>query len=958
MERYLNNQLISLTYKGYKIKQIVNNDVIVSIEREKYEIPYLSYKYWNPKPYDTEEVIIPLYITDFYQVEYLNNDDSLRFKLRVEIDGEITWYNNLKAGDYDLNLGKFEAGEHWFTLEVIDQWGESSGRISNDLWVRNKEEYEIKDNEIYNITNEDLISYNITVNLDSTATAEQMQNNRLGLTQLLSDKRNEGYRKVILPNAIYRVNRALRIGKIADGTSCIVIPSGLTVDMNESTFKLHPYNDSEYGSIAGVENLIVSFYNCIDSHLINGTIEGDFAERKANGWLSSNNGEHNNTIYMYGGRYNSIENLIIKQTTGYNVCTGQAGNEKGWNNVAFGTVIDGIRIVDGIEVECEGYSTTTLSDLSNNKSGYIVTSVWLGYGGIRTNHWDIDYSFYDENQNFIETIRCYQYRRCRIPQGAKYVRTTWKGSSSEVINTGYHHMNVARYSEFKNCHWIDNRTCCAPFQHQHLLIDNCDFTRSGQSITPCEIDLEDGWEQQQDFFLMNSNVYEHMGTGGLIDNSGINHVVENCNNWNLMFRYRIIGIEVRNNVNCQIGITMGFMTRNTIRAFDNEFTTSTCSRTDANHYLSDVTKCIYKNNNVLKFAGGTSKEDGHVENCNVTIPSYHSGYVKNCTVKIISGAAYTYDPVFENCTFILNEGETQTKFSFNGLDHDRRYINCIFNTPCFFASHNYFNSAIFKDCTFNEYVILENKHATKALGQIAFINCKFNKKFTVRSSNNSYVEFVNCEFAEEIEYSNDTAKNLCVFNDKPSDKISYIEMSGGVKYYAIGETSTYSAFALPLYVENKNISWSTNNENVGTIDENGKFTAKALGDITIKATSQTGLVEEKTATIVDVDYTKGQDYYYDGYAYYVSGVSDNRYRTVTGGKSITVSLPGFSWGRLCVVQYDANKNYLSFNVATNSNPVTTTLKAETAYIRVAFRLSTSETRFTEAMYTYIITENN
>jgi hypothetical protein len=109
-------------YKGYKVKQVVNDDVIVSVKREKYEIPYFSYKYWNPKPYDTEEVIIPLYITDFHQVEYLNNDDSLRFKLRVEIDGEVTWYNNLKAGDYDLNLGKFEAGEHWFTVEVIDQW--------------------------------------------------------------------------------------------------------------------------------------------------------------------------------------------------------------------------------------------------------------------------------------------------------------------------------------------------------------------------------------------------------------------------------------------------------------------------------------------------------------------------------------------------------------------------------------------------------------------------------------------------------------------------------------------------------------------------------------------------------------------------------------------------------------------------------------------------------------------
>ena len=31
MEKYLNGQSISLIYKGYKVKQIINNDVIVSI---------------------------------------------------------------------------------------------------------------------------------------------------------------------------------------------------------------------------------------------------------------------------------------------------------------------------------------------------------------------------------------------------------------------------------------------------------------------------------------------------------------------------------------------------------------------------------------------------------------------------------------------------------------------------------------------------------------------------------------------------------------------------------------------------------------------------------------------------------------------------------------------------------------------------------------------------------------
>ena len=221
------NNSISLIYNGHKVNRIINleNKETENI-REDYEIPYISYEYFNPKPLDTEEVIIPLYITDYHQREYVYDDTSLIFKLRVEIDGEVSYLNNLKAGDYSLNLGILEKGKHWFSVQVIDDEGYESIRLFNDLWVINQEEESIKENEIYTITDEDLSNYNI--NKENSEIEEDMINNRVGLTQLFKSLQENGYRKCILPQGIYRVNRTIRRGTIEDRTTCITFPTNFT----------------------------------------------------------------------------------------------------------------------------------------------------------------------------------------------------------------------------------------------------------------------------------------------------------------------------------------------------------------------------------------------------------------------------------------------------------------------------------------------------------------------------------------------------------------------------------------------------------------------------------------------------------------------------------------------------------------------------------------------------------
>ena len=208
----------------------VDNDKPVETFDEE-EIPFICINYYSPRMEDSQDVIIPFYATDFYQKEYLQDDYTETFKLRYELDGEV-FYKNIKAGDNEVNFGKVEKGIHWYSLQLEDKYGRVSRRIFNEIWIVNKEEYEIKEEETYIVTDNDLTQYSI--NKENSEIVEDMVNNRMGLTKLFHDLQEQGYRKCVLPNGIYRINKG----------DPIRIPNRFTVDMNGSTFKLHPYDDS------------------------------------------------------------------------------------------------------------------------------------------------------------------------------------------------------------------------------------------------------------------------------------------------------------------------------------------------------------------------------------------------------------------------------------------------------------------------------------------------------------------------------------------------------------------------------------------------------------------------------------------------------------------------------------------------------------------------------------------
>ena len=267
----------------------------------------------------------------------------------------------IKAGDNSINIGKFKnPGEQKFSIIATDQYGRKSHELFNFFLVEEKDKKEKE----YIMTEADLIKYNIknidtyenkyiatltlenptsetvkselekiastitptsnsytciiadTVgngepgnwwgetivkysdNYDKNAIMQESANTRIGLQQLLDDISAQGYSSIKLLPGTYRI----------DHEESIYIPSNFTLDMNGATIKLNQFT--------GDSSLMISLNNTFDSHVINGTIEGDYYSHDyAN---SPNNSEWVMGISIDGeAKYSSFENLTVKDITGY-----------------------------------------------------------------------------------------------------------------------------------------------------------------------------------------------------------------------------------------------------------------------------------------------------------------------------------------------------------------------------------------------------------------------------------------------------------------------------------------------------------------------------------------------------------------------------------------------------------------------------------------------------------------
>ena len=641
----------------------------------------------------------------------------------------------MPLGDNEINLGKLSEGEHYFSLQAVDKTSKvRSNKLYNEILVINPETYNIKDNEVYSVTKNDLTQYGIT-DIDTTDDTK-VTNNRIGLNNLFLDLKSKGYRKCILPaNGYYRV-------KCTSRSITIDIPSQFTVDMNGSTFKLNTITENNSGI------LLVRFNNCYDSHLINGILEGDRFERKSLGLERSYNGEPINTLMYYGGKYCSCENLKIKATTGHTLTSSGI-------NRSYGALSNfrNVFIIDGKETTNDNWITSELKDISVAKElGFIAVGRYLGYRGVIGKSLIIYFNYYDKDKNYIETTVGYQYRRTKIPNEAIYVRVSLMAELSSVgtVNIFYNDLGINHI--IKNIEFEETRTTAIAISvASNLLIDNCSFTNCGYSITPCSVDFEDVWQECQDIYFMNCRrIGNRVGTEDIIDNCGFNHIYMNNNNICFTIRYSVLGVVSKNNELTNFKWTRGYETGSKFsRNLSNKIVGLFMSSTDDSD-LGIVSTVIKK----WKLNSGieTSIKTFAIENSVLLGISGSKVRLINCDIhpKPYLGK----DFVFENCNFYnMDDKNSSIRFSFNAYNTLRKFISCSFKSVSVLDCHNQFNSGYFEECTFEKDVTINPNYAN-TLGDIQFVKCIFEGNTVINIRNaNCYIEFINCTFKGQKVFS-------------------------------------------------------------------------------------------------------------------------------------------------------------------------------------------------------------
>lgn len=328
---------------NYSVVKGSANNHNVGFVSIKQDIPYISIYKFDTVVDKNTSVVIPYYATDYRQTDY-DEEICKKLKLKYQLDGGAIYSQTITSGDNELDLGVCDIGEH-----EIEMWVEdgkyASSRTLQMFMV--KESLILSESEIYTVTDDDLISYNI--NKNNSDIEDDMVNTLNGINSLLSNIKNEGYKGCKMVQGTYRINSISR-----DAGQYINMPTEFTLDLNGSVVKQHT-NDASTG-------MMIMFNGVKDSHVINGTLEGNYREREAAGYIDGGQGEGVNTIMFKGGIYNSLENLEVKNTTGHTTGAGMrepciCGDFLNWQH--------DISLIKGVEMTTDGVSTSDYLDMTS-----------------------------------------------------------------------------------------------------------------------------------------------------------------------------------------------------------------------------------------------------------------------------------------------------------------------------------------------------------------------------------------------------------------------------------------------------------------------------------------------------------------------------------------------------------------------------------------------------------------
>lgn len=706
------------------------------------EIPYIAREFYNHTFKPNQRVEVGFYI-DTDTMDFYEKDMVSLFRIKAYVDHKLAFTKVFKSGSHIFNFGILAEGGHILALEGEDIYGRKS--------FRDYFEIRVKDETVvnrYKITLDDLKNYGVK-NDFSEDVCEPM-------TTMLEEL-SKNYNYLVLPQGTYKT----AIDKTID------VPTNTTIDLNGATIKM------EEGK-AGNHAIQLRILQCEDSHVTNGTVQGDYDTHDfAN---STNNSEWVHGIDIGGrSKYCSLENVEVKDITGYGIISGFEADKDGsgycWGVVNFKTTSNVSKNTTTGKLDATCY--TDFIDISKFKvdgCNYFQLGKYLGYQGCPSTTWYYTLEMYDENKKLVDTFNGYYYRRVYIPQNVRYIKLKNYANSTLALwmenQTCLFAFKVPVNCEVKNCK-VDRARCVgfAPSAMESLRMLDTEITRSGYNGAHCAFDSEDGWDMMHDFYMTRCNFHDNPNNDWLTC-AGHNFLVEN-NEYNgaIYVWTRAEGMVVRNNKVKAINEGKGKESKH-YKIYNNEATNAITS-----------TRCTIKNckgngiNGVSRnceiYGLGNSKGHKGVNNKYIFKDGW-SGYIADVNIKD-SEVSY--------------ETRETGGISFNTLNSDTLFDNVKFIGKYNFNNHNNFNSGTFKNCEIDHIYIDARCQDKPNNSEVVFENCKMTFSNLLMKGSPSagsqgecHFRFKNCEIiddGEEYTWQYGKVTDMIYFFSQPVDN-SYI----------------------------------------------------------------------------------------------------------------------------------------------------------------------------------------
>lgn len=334
-----------------------------------------------------------------------------------------------------------------------------------------------------------------------------------GLQRFLDEKAAAGFREVKLLPGVYRLT----------ASKTLRMPSNLTVDLNGATLKLNPFT--------GCRGNLIAFSGAKDARLVNGTVEGDYyAHDYAH---SPHNTEWPILVTIKGdSRYCALENVTLRDSAAYGAGNGIGDegphgdsftfakeNGKFRNSFAFGSRVDytpgGLDWRTGALDGKDAFRWTTkpigVEGLKPFK--YLQLSKFLGWQGMRTRNWNYTVCFYDAAGKFVSGEVAMQFRLVRIPPDVATARFSVEVGSKEEADgceLTMYRFKIPWNCTVRKCRFVHCRVVgYAASAMRNFLFEGNEFTRSGEAITFCAFDAEDGADLMQDAHFVRNDFHDN-----------------------------------------------------------------------------------------------------------------------------------------------------------------------------------------------------------------------------------------------------------------------------------------------------------------------------------------------------------------------------------------------------------------------------------------------------------------